>query len=109
MTQKERERVTALDSAYRDGCDDRANKRAASVWPWDDHLDLTTAYMDGYNGRDTAHHAQYGRPCAKCGRVTLSSGDPFCVPCEAAARQPQGEPMRLFTPAPTQIAGQLTL
>lgn len=41
------------------------------------------------------------------------SGELICDPCltarRAADREPQGEALRLFTPAPNQLPGQLTL
>jgi len=32
-----------------------------------------------------------------------------CDTCRKAEREPQGEAVRLFTPAPTQLDGQLSL
>lgn len=32
-----------------------------------------------------------------------------CDVCRSAALEPQGEAVRLFEPAPTQMAGQMTL
>jgi hypothetical protein len=49
------------------------------------------------------------RTCVKCGQLTLTSADPLCDQCYDALREPQGESMRLFTPAPTQLDGQLSL
>jgi hypothetical protein len=47
-------------------------------------------------------------PCFKCGQI---KNDPrpygACEPCRNAERKPQGEAMALFTPAPTQLDGQL--
>lgn len=45
--------------------------------------------------------------CFKCGQVKQDPR-PFgaCPSCLEAQRKPQGEPVRLFEPAPTQITGQ---
>jgi hypothetical protein len=52
----------------------------------------------------------FASPCFRCGQV---KPDPrpygLCDPCKSAEREPQGEAMRLFSPAPNQLAGQLTL
>jgi hypothetical protein len=45
--------------------------------------------------------------CLSCGQVQPHIG--LCGPCATRSREPQGEAMRLFTPAPTQIAGQLAM
>jgi hypothetical protein len=47
--------------------------------------------------------------CFKCGQ-TKHDPRPFhlCDSCREAERQPQGEVVRLFTPAPNQIPGQLS-
>lgn len=109
MTQKERQHLTALDSAYRDGCADRASRKPVDVWPWDDDAETAAAYMDGYNGRETAHHLVHGRPCEECRQVTLDASHALCGRCEDRARAPQGTQDRLFAPAPAQMAGQLNL
>jgi hypothetical protein len=50
-----------------------------------------------------AENTSCGYPiCAKCGVYWPSPESP-------AERQPQGEAVRLFTPAPNQIPGQLAL
>jgi hypothetical protein len=41
--------------------------------------------------------------CPRCGQLGRAD---VCTTCRDADRQPQGEAMRLFTPAPTQIPGQ---
>lgn len=52
--------------------------------------------------------------CAPCGQVTLVSERSHmlaafvCESCQSADREPQGEAVRLFEPAPTQITGQLS-
>jgi hypothetical protein len=33
----------------------------------------------------------------------------LCEPCKSKLYEPQGEPMRLFAPAPNQIPGQMSL
>jgi hypothetical protein len=102
MTQKERAHRTALDSAHRDGCDDRLNGRAESVWPWDDDPELTAAYMDGYHGREMS--------CARCRQQGITRREPnVCDTCRDRDREPQGEAVRLFQPAPEQLPGQLSL
>lgn len=51
-----------------------------------------------------------GTVCDDCGqfgsKILLHHGR-YCEPCASRYRQPQGESMRLFEPAPTQIPGQL--
>lgn len=48
--------------------------------------------------------------CARCGQVVITRADPpICETCRKVEREPQGEAVRLFTPAPAQIAGQLAL
>jgi hypothetical protein len=72
-------------------------------------------------GHPCAHPARYGHGsvvwscgCGQLHAVHLA-GDGSQVPpnlcpsCKAKAREPQGEAMRLFSPAPNQLAGQLTL
>lgn len=47
--------------------------------------------------------------CAECGQSRLC--DPYddrCGPCVEQDREPQGEPVRLFAPAPAQLDGQLS-
>lgn len=50
--------------------------------------------------------------CEKCGQVrvaTIQHGACLiCELCAELARQPQGETVRLFTPAPNQLDGQLS-
>jgi hypothetical protein len=49
---------------------------------------------------------------AENARREAAGREPFpsiCEPCRRLDRQPQGESMRLFTPAPNQIPGQLGL
>ena len=48
--------------------------------------------------------------CPVCGILTLTAADDFptvCEGCQDRARESQGEAMRLFAPAPSQIPGQL--
>jgi hypothetical protein len=48
------------------------------------------------------------RTCVKCGQMTITSADTLCERCyEAILGRERFEAMRLFTPAPTQIPGQL--
>lgn len=49
----------------------------------------------------------FSAPCFKCGQLK-NDPRPFgeCEPCKALAREPEGESMRLFEPAPVQIRGQ---
>jgi hypothetical protein len=54
----------------------------------------------------------YATDCARCGQlgaVTDLTNGRVCQACHAQDRQPQGEAMRLFAPAPNQIPGQLNL
>jgi hypothetical protein len=46
--------------------------------------------------------------CPRCGQTTVAEAE-VCASCREADRQPQGESVRLFTPAPNQISGQLSL
>jgi hypothetical protein len=54
--------------------------------------------------------------CLRCGQrpapIIETRCGPFCGYCDACrdlARAPQGEAVRLFTPAPAQLPGQLNL
>jgi len=61
--------------------------------------------------------------CRRCGQVmavcdkcpvsvnakSCPCGRALCAACDAFDREPQGEAMRLFVPAPSQIPGQLGL
>jgi hypothetical protein len=65
------------------------------------------------------------QPCPRCGQtpklatlglllvrsnaVQVAMCGAVCVACRGLERQPQGEATRLFTPAPSQIPGQLAL
>jgi hypothetical protein len=58
-------------------------------------------------------HARYGHGAypyvCRCGQhaVALEAGAPrVCDACRDLARAPQGEAVRLFTPAPAQLPGQ---
>jgi hypothetical protein len=42
--------------------------------------------------------------CPSCGQL---GRDTVCDSCRTTAREPQGEAVRLFEPAPTQLDGQL--
>jgi hypothetical protein len=46
--------------------------------------------------------------CPRCGQTGAMCGE-VCITCRAVDREPQGETVRLFEPAPTQIPGQLNL
>lgn len=56
----------------------------------------------------------FDHSCARCGQsalegrtVAYAPGEGFvCNVCLAADRAPQGEAVRLFTPAPAQLPGQ---
>jgi hypothetical protein len=62
------------------------------------------------NQHDHPRYHRHFHDCARCGQVVITrAAVPMCETCQKLARAPQGEPMRLFTPAPTQLAGQLTL
>jgi recombinational DNA repair protein RecR len=45
-------------------------------------------------------------PCPRCQQVSTLRG--VCATCRAIDREPQGEAVRLFTPAPNQLPGQLS-
>jgi len=49
--------------------------------------------------------------CPRCGQSSddgrADSTPRVCAPCRALEAQPQGESVRLFEPAPTQLPGQL--
>jgi hypothetical protein len=49
------------------------------------------------------------QPCPRCGQTSSAMCGAVCVACRGLERQPQGETVRLFTPAPNQIPGQLAL
>jgi hypothetical protein len=56
---------------------------------------------------DTTDHFH---DCVRCGQVVITRQDPpICQTCRKLEREPQGEAMRLFAPAPNQIPGQLNL
>jgi hypothetical protein len=45
------------------------------------------------------------KPCIRCGQ--MSDAASVCASCRSGEREPQGEAVRLFEPAPSQIPGQL--
>jgi hypothetical protein len=45
--------------------------------------------------------------CPRCAQMSDVAG--VCQACRGLERVPQGEAVRLFTPAPTEIPGQLAL
>lgn len=48
------------------------------------------------------------KACARCGQTVISREEaPTCETCRKVAREPQGETVRLFEPAPAQMPGQL--
>lgn len=49
--------------------------------------------------------------CPECGQtvVATDAGIGRCGPCVTRSRAPQGTAMRMFEPAPTQLAGRLGL
>jgi hypothetical protein len=50
------------------------------------------------------------KTCARCGQVVITRAEvPKCQVCREIERRPQGEAVRLFTPAPAQLPGQLNL
>lgn len=56
--------------------------------------------------------ADHFHACTRCGQTVITRAEvPMCATCKTiTARQdaaPQGEAMRLFAPAPTQIEGQM--
>ena len=49
------------------------------------------------------------KACARCGQTVITRADvPMCATCKAIAARPQGETVRLFEPAPTQLEGQMS-
>ena len=46
--------------------------------------------------------------CPRCGQTSATIGE-VCDSCRAADRQPQGEAVRLFAPAPAVMPGQMEL
>jgi hypothetical protein len=49
------------------------------------------------------------RAACRCGQLTAHGIDRTCGPCQARDKAPQGEAVKLFEPAPTQLAGQTAL
>lgn len=50
------------------------------------------------------------KACARCGQTVITRADaPVCARCRALERESQGSSVRLFEPAPAQLAGQLDL
>jgi hypothetical protein len=47
--------------------------------------------------------------CPRCGQSVIGHSDSVCMKCRAVDREPQGETVRLFEPAPNQLPGQLTI
>lgn len=54
-------------------------------------------------------HLDCVRDSGECPRCGQRGGETVCPPCRKLEREPQGETVRLFEPAPTQLEGQLTL
>ena len=70
----------------------------------------------GCSARVGLHHSAHCVQCFTTFRTDIScpgcgqlGRDTVCDSCREADREPQGESMRLFTPAPNQIPGQLAL
>jgi hypothetical protein len=65
--------------------------------------------------RDLARALQHSNTCPTCGvlRFAGPADEPAytgpCAACVQSDRAPQGEAVRLFTPAPAQLPGQLNL
>jgi hypothetical protein len=49
-------------------------------------------------------HAEPFDSCSRCGQLSDAAGT--CRACREADRAPQGEAVRLFTPAPATMPGQ---
>src|SRR5689334_10995228 len=47
-------------------------------------------------------------PCPRCGQMSRETRG-VCDSCRKQERKPQGEAIRLFEPAPSQIPGQMIL
>lgn len=45
--------------------------------------------------------------CPRCGQMSDTAG--ICQSCRGRDREPQGETVKLFEPAPAQISGQMSL
>ena len=43
------------------------------------------------------------KPCDRCGQMSDAAG--ICATCRAVEREPQGETVRLFEPAPAPMPG----
>jgi hypothetical protein len=70
--------------------------------------DQPSKYLPLVVTSETIPDQPISRTCVKCGQLTLTSADPLCDQCYESARQPQGETVRLFEPAPAQLQGELT-
>ena len=57
--------------------------------------------------RPSAQGPRLPYECQRCGQ--LSGDDRVCDACRAQDREPQGETVRLFQPAPTQMPGEATM
>lgn len=55
----------------------------------------------------TDHEPRLPYACRGCGQLQDHLG--LCPRCHGLEREPQGQAVRLFEPAPTQIPGQLGL
>jgi hypothetical protein len=52
--------------------------------------------------------ADHFKSCSRCGQAVITRAEvPMCATCRAVDHEPQGEAVRLFTPAPAQMPGQL--
>jgi hypothetical protein len=47
--------------------------------------------------------------CPRCGQRTAAEVVRVCSACRTGDRQPQGETVRLFEPAPNVMPGQLSM
>jgi hypothetical protein len=62
--------------------------------------------------RPTLPLTNYPVVCEECGQIAvceIKAAALICPPCRDLTRAPQGEAVRLFTPAPARLPGQLNL
>src|SRR4051812_25912352 len=83
---------------------------------WAFPAEHTAVIYEGPNGFEVGEkcsecdgHLDAVHDSGECPRCGQTGGETVCPGCRKIEREPQGEAMRLFAPAPTRITGQMHL